>query len=230
VTTAIDVVVPTLNAASGLARTIAALGDSADHGLVLSVTVCDGGSRDDTLAIARMAGAAVVTTSPGRGRQLAAGATAGSAPWLLFLHADTTPGTGWADAARRFMAEATNATKAGYFRLKFDSPDPRARRVERLVAWRCRTFGLPYGDQGLLMARAFYQRLGGFHLMPLMEDVDLVRRIGRENLVALDADVVASARRYERDGWLLRPLRNLSCLALFSAGVPVSVVQRLYDG
>ena len=148
----------------------------------------------------------------------------------IYPQADTTPGTGWADAARRFMAEATNATRAGYFRLKFDSPDPRARRVERLVAWRCRTFGLPYGDQGLLMARAFYQRLGGFHLMPLMEDVDLVRRIGRENLVALDADVVASARRYERDGWLLRPLRNLSCLALFSAGVPVSVVRRLYDG
>jgi hypothetical protein len=80
------------------------------------------------------------------------------------------------------------------------------------------------------MSRAFYQRLGGFHLMSLMEDVDLVRRIGRPNLVSLDADVVASARRYERDGWVLRPLRNLSCLALFSAGVPVSVVRRLYDG
>jgi hypothetical protein len=80
------------------------------------------------------------------------------------------------------------------------------------------------------MARAFYQRLGGFHLLPLMEDVNFVRRIGRQNLVPLDADVVASARRYERDGWLLRPLRNLSCLALFSAGVPVSVVRRLYDG
>ncbi|HEX9525228.1 MAG TPA: TIGR04283 family arsenosugar biosynthesis glycosyltransferase [Reyranella sp.] len=229
-TTTIDVVVPTLNAASGLARTMDSLDDGRDHSLVLRVTVCDGGSRDDTLAIARAARAAVVTTSPGRGRQLAAGAAAGCAPWLLFMHADTTLGAGWAPAARRFMAEATNAARAGYFRLQFDSPDARARRVERLVAWRCRTFGLPYGDQGLLMARAFYQRLGGFHLLPLMEDVDLVRRIGRQNLVPLDADVVASARRYERDGWLLRPLRNLSCLALFSAGVPVSVVRRLYDG
>ena len=209
---------------------IASLDDGCEHGLVLSVTVCDGGSRDDTLAIARAAGAAVVTTAPGRGRQLAAGAAAGSAPWLLFLHADSTLGGGWANAARRFMVEATNAARAGYFRLQFDSRDPRARRVERLVAWRCRTFGLPYGDQGLLMARDFYQRLGGFHLLPLMEDVNLVRRIGRQNLVPLDADVVASAQRYERDGWLLRPLRNLSCLALFSAGVPVSVVRRLYDG
>jgi rSAM/selenodomain-associated transferase 2 len=229
-TTTIDVVIPTLNAAPGLARTIAALGGGYDHDLVLRVTVCDGGSRDDTQTIAREAGAAVVTTAAGRGRQLAAGAAAGSAPWLLFLHADTTLGPGWAIAARGFMTEAANAAKAGYFRLQFDSRDPRARRVERLVAWRCRTFGLPYGDQGLLMTRAFYQRLGGFDLLPLMEDVDLVRRIGRVNLVPLDAAVVASARRYERDGWLLRPLRNLSCLALFSVGVPLSVVRRLYDG
>jgi len=230
VTTTLDVVVPTLNAASGLARTIASLDSGGDHGFRVRLTICDGGSHDDTPAIARATGADVVTTSPGRGGQLAAGAAAGRAPWLLFLHADTMLAAGWATAVRRFMAEGSNAAKAGYFRLRFDSRDPRARRVERLVAWRCRTFGLPYGDQGLLMSRAFYQRLGGFHLMPLMEDVDLVRRIGRANLVSLDADVVASARRYERDGWVLRPLRNLSCLALFSAGVPVSVVRRLYDG
>jgi len=81
-------------------------------------------------------------------------------------------------AAARFVSEPANAVRAGYFRLRLDSPDPRARRVERLAAWRCRTFGLPYGDQGLLMARAFYRRLGGFHPLPLMEDVELVRRIG----------------------------------------------------
>lgn len=227
-TTNIDVVVPTLNAGPGLARTIAALGGG-DHSLALSITVCDGGSRDDTLAIARQAGTAVLMSPPGRGRQLATAAAAGSAPWLLFLHADTTLGTGWADAVRRFTADAANAEKAGYFRLRFDSLDPRARRVERLAAWRCRTFGLPYGDQGLLIARAFYQRLGGFRPLPLMEDVAFARRIGRANLVPLEADAVTSAQRYESDGWLLRPMRNLSCLALFSAGVPPSVIRRLYD-
>ena len=112
-TTTIDVVVPTLNAASDLARTIASLGGCEDHDLVLRLTVCDGGSRDDTLAIARAAGAAVIVTAPGRGRQLAAGAAAGSAPWLLFLHADTTLGAGWADTAKRFMTETTNAARAG---------------------------------------------------------------------------------------------------------------------
>ena len=156
VTTDLDVVIPTLNAARSLAPTLDSLGG--DHGLRLSVTVCDGGSRDDTTAIARWAGANVLVTGPGRGRQLGEGAMAGSAPWLLFLHADTTLSTGWAAAVRQFMAMPT--PKAGYFRLRFASTDPRARRLERLVAWRCRTFGLPYGDQGLLIERDFYRRHG----------------------------------------------------------------------
>lgn len=226
-TTRIDVVIPTLNAAAGLARTFAAL-DGHDHGLSLAITVCDGGSRDDTQAIARRAGASVVTTQAGRGRQLAAGAAAGNAPWLLFLHADTMLGAGWAGAVRRFTSQPANAARAGYFRLHLESIDPRARRIEHLAAWRCRTFGLPYGDQGLFMARAFYRQLGGFRPIPLMEDVALVRRIGRQDLVALDAAAITSARRYEKDGWLLRPMRNLSCLALFFAGIPPALIRRLY--
>jgi rSAM/selenodomain-associated transferase 2 len=227
VTTRIDVVIPTSNAAASLARTLAAL-DGDEHGLSLCITVCDGGSRDDTVAIARQAGITVLTAPAGRGGQLAAGAAAGSAPWLLFLHADTTLSAGWREAVRRFTADTANAGKAGYFRLRFDSLDPRARWIEHLAAWRCRMFGLPYGDQGLLIARAFYQRLGGFRPLPLMEDVAFVRRIGRDNVVLLEAQAVTSARRYESGGWLLRPLRNLSCLALFFAGVPPSVIKHLY--
>lgn len=218
----IDVVIPTLNAARSLARTL----DSLAGDLALSITVCDGGSRDDTTTIARRAGANVVLAKPGRGRQLADGARAGNAPWLLFLHADTTLSKSWTAAARRFTA--TPAPKAGYFRLRFASADPRARRLERVVAWRCRTFGLPYGDQGLLIGRAFYRQLGGFRALPVMEDVDLVRRIGRHHLFALDADAVTSAERYERDGWLARPMRNLGCLALYFAGLSPTVIRRLY--
>lgn len=225
-TTRLDVVIPALNAAASLGRTIAALATPAD--LALTITVCDGGSSDGTPSIARQAGARVLTAPAGRGRQLAAGADAGDAPWLLFLHADSRPGPGWSEAIRRFAADVDGNDRAAYFRLRFDSVDRRARRVERLVDWRCRTFGLPYGDQGLVMARAFYRRLGGFSAMPLMEDVELVRRIGRRRLVPLDADMITSARRYERDGWVLRPLRNLSCLALYLAGMPPGVVQRLY--
>ena len=95
-------------------------------------------------------------------------------------------------------------------------------------AGRCRRFGLPYGDQGLLISRAHYERLGGFRPLPLMEDVDLVRRIGRNDLVPLEADAITSAARYRRDGWWFRPLRNLTCLSLYFAGLPPQALRRLY--
>jgi rSAM/selenodomain-associated transferase 2 len=221
---ALDVVIPTLNAGATLAATLAALQSE----LSIDITVSDGGSKDDTVAIARGAGATVVTASAGRGGQLAAGALAGDASWILFLHADTVLEPGWTNTVRAFMSRRTNIGKAGYFRLRFDAADPRARRVERLAAWRSRRFGLPYGDQGLLIARALYEYLGGFKLLPLMEDVEFVRRVGAKNLVPLDAEAVTSAVRYERDGWVMRPLRNLSCLALYLAGLPPRTVARLY--
>jgi hypothetical protein len=126
------------------------------------------------------------------------------------------------------MVSASSDDSAGYFRLRFDSDSARARIVERLAAWRCRTLGLPYGDQGLLIKRAFYEQIGGYRALPLMEDVDLVRRIGRRQLVVLDAEVKTSAARYERDGWTLRPLRNLFCLGLFALGVRPHLIARIY--
>ena len=225
-TTAIDIVIPTLNAGPTLARTLAALPAHPD--LAFSIILCDGGSRDDTVGIARRAGAAVVTAPAGRGGQLAAGAAAGVAPWLLFLHADTRLQSSAGNVIARFVQSIDG--KAGYFRLRFDADEAGARRVERLAAWRCRTFGLPYGDQGLLISRLHYERLGGFRPLPLMEDVDLVRRIGPNHLVLLDTDAITSPARYRRDGWWLRPLRNLSCLSLYFAGVPPQTLRRLYGG
>lgn len=225
-TTTLDIVIPTLNAGRTLGRTLAAL--PAPSGITVSTTVCDGGSSDDTVALARDAGARIVTAPPGRGGQLAVGAAAGDAPWLLFLHADTRLDPAASAIIARFVSSRANDDKAGYFRLRFDTAYSGARRVERLAAWRCSTFGLPYGDQGLLIARAHYERLGGFRSLPLMEDVDLVRRIGRTNLVGFDADALTSPARYQRDGWLARPLRNLSCLALYFAGVSPNFLRRLY--
>ncbi|MFZ5780491.1 MAG: TIGR04283 family arsenosugar biosynthesis glycosyltransferase [Pseudomonadota bacterium] len=227
-TTEIDVVIPTLDAASTIEDTLASLAGD-DGGLRLNVIVCDGGSRDDTATVAHRAGAALLSAARGRGSQLAAGAAAGRASWLLFLHADTRLGSGWRDGAARFVADPANAGRAGYFRLRFDTADRRAARIERLAAWRSAVLGLPYGDQALLISRSFHDRVGGFRPLPLMEDVDIVRRIGRRRLVALDAEAVTSARRYERDGWWARPVRNLACLALYFAGIPPVAIRRLYD-
>lgn len=224
---ALDIVIPCLNAAATLPGALASLVREASDGWA-GVIVADGGSADGTPAMAAAAGARVIAAPRGRGPQLAAGAAAGRAPWLLFLHADTRLGIGWRAAVERFAADPANARRAAYFRLRFDSAHPAARRLERGVAWRSRTLGLPYGDQGLLIARPFYEALGGFAPLPLMEDVDLVRRIGRRRLVGLPVDAVTSAARYERDGWMVRPARNLLCLSLYSAGVPPRLIRRVY--
>ncbi len=225
-TATLDVVVPTLNAEAGLPATLAALAPFAPD---LSVIVCDGGSADRTGEIAAAAGARVIASPPGRGTQLRAGAQAGQAPWLLFLHADTVLQAGWRDAVDAFRSRGDSARRAAYFRLRFDSDDPRARRLERIAAWRAAAIGLPYGDQGLLIARSLYERIGGFQPIPLMEDVDIVRRIGARNLARLDATALTSAHRYRRDGWLLRPLRNAGCLALYFLGVSPGTLRRLYE-
>jgi len=223
----LSIVIPTLEAAETLQATLAALAD-AGAALRTETIVADGGSTDATRAAAETLGARVVEAPRGRGRQLIAGAAAARGGWLLFLHADTRLAPGWAAAAAAFMADPANAARAGYFRLALDDAAPAARRLERLVAWRCRRLGLPYGDQGLLIARGFYAALGGYRPLAMMEDVALVRRIGARRLVALDAVALTSARRYRREGYLLRPARNLLCLALYFLGLPPRLIARIY--
>jgi rSAM/selenodomain-associated transferase 2 len=221
----LSVVIPTLNAAADLR---AAIGSVRRSALVREIIVADGGSSDATRTVAEAAGATVIAAPRGRGPQLAAGAAAASGDWLLFLHADCRPAPGWAAAAALFLGAPDAAERAGYFGFALDGANPAARRLECLVRWRCRLFGLPYGDQGLLLSRALYDAVGGFAPIPLMEDVDLVRRIGRRRLRPLGAPVVSSAKRYRQGGFVRRPLRNLLCLTLYFTGVAPQRIARLY--
>lgn len=222
----LSIVIPTLDAGELLPACLRALATGGD--LLGEVIVADGGSRDGTLAAAVAGGARVIAAPSGRGQQLMRGAEAARGDWLLFLHADTELDAGWAVAVEAFIAASDNAARAAYFRFRLDDRARAARRVEKLVAWRCRILALPYGDQGLLVSRALYRKVGGYWPYPLMEDVDLVRRLGRARLVPLDCNAVTSAARYRRDGYIRRPLRNLSCLALYFLGVPPQRLQLLY--
>jgi hypothetical protein len=116
--------------------------------------------------------------------------------------------------------------RAACFRFRLDAAEWQARAVEAGVAARVRLFGLPYGDQGLLISRRLYDSVGGYQPLPLMEDVDLVRRIGRVRV--LGAGALTSAERWRRDGWVRRSARNLSILALYRLGVPAERLARLY--
>lgn len=214
------VVIPALNAAPTLAQTIAALG------AVAEVVVVDGGSADATRLVAVRSGARVLDAPRGRGGQIAVGIKAANQPWLLLLHADTRLQPGWRNACRAHMVSKPG--QAGWFRFALDTDDPRARRLERLVAWRSRVLALPFGDQALLIHRDLLSAVGGVRPLPLMEDVDLIRRLGRQRLAELPATALTSAARWERNGWIARSLRNLVCLSLWFAGVPPRLIVRLY--
>lgn len=222
----LSIVIPTLNCRDDLIRTLDAL---AMRPADWEVVVADGGSTDGTVEAAELANARVLIGPAGRGRQLAAGARAARGPWYLFWHADTQPQPGWVALVEAFIRDPDHFYRAAYFRLVLNDPSPDARRVEALANWRAANLALPYGDQGLLISSGYYTHLGGYKSLPLMEDVDLVRRISGRRLKQLETAAVTSAVRYRRDGWWARPIRNVFCLALFLLGVPATVIATLYE-
>jgi rSAM/selenodomain-associated transferase 2 len=213
----LSIIIPTFNAEASLIQCLERL-DGRDE-----VIVVDGGSRDRTAAIAEAAGARLIASPRGRGVQLCSGAEVASGDWLLFLHADTLLAPGWREAVEAHVARSS---KPACFRFRLDDSAWQARLIERGTALRAGLLGLPYGDQGLLVSRIHYGNAGGYRELPLMEDVDLVRRLG--SIRVLPVDAVTSAQRWRRDGWFRRSGRNLALLALYRLGMSPARVARLY--
>jgi rSAM/selenodomain-associated transferase 2 len=221
----LSVVIPTLNAEKNLPATLACIKAG---GFQLELIIADGGSYDKTPAIAAEHGAKFTATLGGRGAQMASGAMYSTGDWLLFIHSDTRPQPGWKHIVKKFIENPKNRFHAAYFKFSLNDSSPAARRLERMVDWRCRTFGMPYGDQGLLISRDFYDLLGGITPIPLMEDVDIVRRIGPKRLTQLNSAAVTSAERFRKNGYFLRSAKNLLCLALYFAGLPPRLIAEIY--
>ena len=97
------------------------------------------------------------------------------------------------------------------------------------VRLRCSIFALPYGDQGLLISSRFYKQIGGYKPLPLMEDVDIIRRIGRRKLALLKTPALTSYARYRKDGHFARIWRNFTCLALHFMGVSPEKIAKRYE-
>jgi len=217
----ITVVIPALEEEGRVADAVrSALGPDID------VVVVDGGSRDATVERARAAGARTRCAAPGRAHQLQIGAEDAAGDAVVFLHADTRLPPGWADAARRALADPGVA--GGAFGLCFEEAGARLRFVEFGVRLRVALFRMPYGDQALFVRRAVLETLGGVPQAPIMEDLDLVRAVGRHGrIVILPEAVVTSARRYA--GRPLRHmLRNWAALLAWRCGLDRSRVAGWY--
>jgi len=226
----ISIIIPTLNADARLGDCLNALVSSALDGIVKEVIVVDGGSRDATLAMADSFGTRILTASPGRGGQMKTGAEAARGDWLLFLHADTVLEEGWAAEAQRFIRDCPE--KAAVFTLQFDAKGLAPRVIASGAMIRTRVLKAPYGDQGLLIAKKTYEQIGGFAELPLMEDVEFIRRLTKAKgggvLHVLQAKAVTSAERYECDGYFRRAFKNLTILARYQFGASPEKLAKAY--
>jgi len=191
------------------------------------VIVSDASEKDEVKALARRYSLTHLCSQPGRGAQLAAGAAQAAGEWILFLHSDTQLVDGWQQALAKHVDSTPH--RAAVFRLAFNAPSFGARLVAGWANFRTRLFGLPYGDQGLFISNQLYQEIGGFdpHL-PLMEDVDIVRKLGRERLRLLSARAVTSAEKYKKDGWFKRSLRHFKFFFLYQSGKSVRDIYQDY--
>jgi rSAM/selenodomain-associated transferase 2 len=219
----ISVVIPTLNAQASLPRCLEALMEGLDAELIRDLIITDGGSTDGTGAVAQAWGAQVLVGAPSRGGQLRRGCGVAQGEWLLILHADTVLQDGWTKAVRGHLM---SSDKAGWFRLRFDTGEVPSRFVAGWANLRSRA-GLPYGDQGLLVSRALYDRVGGYRDQPLMEDVAMARALKGE-LVSLPVLAVTSAAKYQAKGWLRQGASNLNTLLRYAAGQDVDTLANRY--
>lgn len=218
----LSIVIPTLNEGRRLSDALGSVGRPPGT----EVIIADAGSRDDTLEIAKRAGAKIVSCRPGRGGQLNAGAAAASGDILLFLHADTRLPEGYAGLVREAMGDPEIA--GGSFALKFEPCPPLLKVIEATANWRTRLFHLPFGDQAIFVRGALFRLVEGFRDIPLMEDVEFARRLHRAGRIAfLRPPVRTSSRAYEK-GVLRATLRNKVVFAGYVLGVPPDRLERFY--
>ena len=204
---ALCIVLPVLDEASALAEQLRALQGLRSRGA--RVVVVDGGSQDETLAIAREHADLALLAPRGRASQMNAGAAACPADVLLFLHADTA----LPEAADTLIARALDQRDWGRFDVRIEGRHPALRLIAAMMNLRSRLSGVATGDQAVFVRRRVFESLGGFAALPLMEDLDLCRRLKRQGPpVCLREQVVTSGRRWEQYGvwrivWLMWRLR-----------------------
>ncbi len=223
----LSIVVPAFDEAPNLRRL---LPDLARVCPGAEVIVVDGGSRDGTGdVVTGRPGVRLLVAPRGRARQMNAGARQAGGDVLLFLHADTWLPDGAPVAIAAALADP--GAVGGRFDVRFDTGRRVLGLVARLMNARSRATGICTGDQAIFVRRADFEAVGGYPDIPLMEDIELCRRLKRRGrLAALRARVTTSARKWEREG----PLRTIGLMwvlrLLHFCGVAPARLHRWYYG
>lgn len=220
----ISIIIPTLNSATTIKSSIASLFPALEEGLIRELIISDGGSNDEIEEIANYIGAKFISGDQGRGTQLNVAAATAKGDWLLFLHSDTCLEIGWTHSVRYHIE---NSSDAAYFKLQFAAQGFAPSWVAGWANFRSRCFDLPYGDQGLLISRLLYEEIGGYLNIPIMEDLDISRRL-KGHLRMMNSNATTDPIKYLQEGWIKRGSRNLFLMIKYLAGVSPKTLASKY--
>lgn len=221
---ALSIIIPTLNEEMTLGNSL----DFIPVSPSLEIIVVDGGSGDRTREIASIWTSHVYVTDPGRARQMNLGAQKAQGEVLLFLHADSIFPAEGPDVILQVMRNP--AVIGGSFHLDINASGWGYRLIAFGANLRTRLLKIPYGDQGIFIRKKVFDQMGGFQEIPLMEDLDLVRRMKKEGQIRiLPQRILTSSRRWEKEGLLYTTLRNWTLVLLYSVGVPPNKLYKWYQ-
>jgi len=219
----VSIIIPTLNEAAHIAATLQSVRPGRPHEIIL----VDGGSTDDTRALAEAAGVTVIQSEPGRARQMNAGAARATGNVLLFLHADTLLPNEWTRIVQETLGQP--GVVAGSFGFRISERFAGWRLVEWTTNLRSRWFQNPYGDQTQFIRRALFEELGGFADLPIMEDYELNQRLRKRGRVATSSAVaITSGRRWKKLGLVRTTLINKMVITGYHLGVCPHKLARFY--
>ncbi|MBT3938467.1 MAG: glycosyltransferase [Pelagibacterales bacterium] len=220
----VTIVIPTYNSERTINNTLNILTK-----IFKNIIVVDGQSKDLTRKICNKYNTKLFTLkNNNRGIQLNLGSKKVFTNWILFLHADSILENTAIEEIEKFISSDENKYKAATFKLKFDQVNIYAFLLSKVVTFRSKYFKLPYGDQGLLISKAFYNKIGGYKNLPIMEDVEIIRNVGFRNIKILNSYIITDSIRYKSAGWLIRPFINLYCLTLYLLGFNIKIINKIY--
>lgn len=224
-TSNISIIIPTRNEADSIGRLLPEL--LAVHGVELLVV--DGGSTDNTVDIAKSLGAQVLSSSPGKAKQMNAGAEAAHGNILLFLHCDTKLAPGFVGQVEAALNQPE--ISAGAFQLSIDGKGFGLRVIEWLVNFRSKILQMPYGDQGIFVTTDMFFSVGEFPPQPIMEDFELMRRLrGRGKIKILPLHATTSARRWKKLGIMRTTVINQAIILGYLLGINPEKLAGWYRG
>jgi rSAM/selenodomain-associated transferase 2 len=223
----ISVILPVFKEASLINHTIANI-LSSEYGGNVEIIVVDGSAEEETIRAIENNKARKIVSEKGRSRQMNKGATIARGEILLFLHADTLLPRDALSAIASIMQN--HKFVGGAFDLGIDSARTVFRLIETAASLRSRITRVPYGDQGIFLRKGYFHTIGGFREIPLMEDVDLMRRIKKagDRICILPLRVKTSPRRWEKEGIIRCTLRNWTLLTLYYLGCPPEKLVKHY--